>query len=425
MSLYLIIFLFIVFFSLKDFHRAVLIYAPLRMFLHSGICLRYESPIISLDFACCTIFFIFFLYKKKDLSKFAGILGAYIFLIIAYVIAIFTSAFTIAQSSPSMIGKIVLLVYSLIFLSELKDRSSTNLFNVAYTIMMVVMVAFGLMEYIIQENPVITYEQAMFPEDLKNLIYQTSIRMDSIRCQSFTAISIVYGTYCALWIGMAILCQKQYKTLFNVYFVYIFVALCAIGMFSSGSKSPFIFIVTFFGLYLLVAKGNKSIKIGIVTLVISLFVFFQEFLFDFYIQIVDSSNSSTAGSDIPMRLMQVKAVEGLLDEHSWLFGLGAKGVMNAQKLNPSVLGAESIWLQIILEQGLLGCAAYLYMMTQICRYAKNILGKLKSNNIKIFILSWIALNTVTSLPGLDITFILCLCFSYIEHERHLSLTQIS
>lgn len=421
MSLYSIIFLLITFFAIKDFHKTVLIYAPLRMFLHTGICLRYESPIIQVDFACCVVFFVIFLCKKKNLSRFTGVLGAYKFLIVAYIIAIFASTYTIVQSTPYMIGRIVTLVYSLVFLSELKDTKSTNLFHVAYTIMMVVMVGFGLIEYAIQENPVMIYERTMFPEDLKNLIFETNIRMESIRCQSFTAISIVYGTYCALWIGMAILCEKQYKTLFKAHFVYIFMVLCAIGMFSSGSKSPFIFFISFLGLYLFMANGNKYIKISIVVLTISCFIFLSEYLFDFYMQIVDSSKSSTAGSDIPMRLMQVNAVGDLLDDHSWLFGLGAKGVMKAQQLNSFVLGAESIWLQIVLEQGLLGCAAYLYMMVQIYEYAKKRLGTDQSRNIKIFIISWIALNTVTSLPGLDISFFLCLCFAYIEYEYHLYL----
>ena len=414
--IYLAIFFFIAICALRNYHKTILIYAPLRMFFHPGICLRYASPAIQLDFACCALFLILSIfYEKKRISS--CLIIAYFFMLFSYVAAVFMSTYSISQAIPPMIGRIAWLLFSYLFFINLDTLKDVKCFHIVFIVCMGIMVGYGLLEYVIQENPIIGYQKAMSPNGMEGMVYGDGHeRLGSIRCQSLSAISISYGAYCILWICFAIIYSKYYEQLFTPSIVYPFIVLCLVGAFSSGSKSPFILLLSFLGLYVIIAKGHKLFKTVILSISFFILAFFSAFLVDFYLMIVDSSQSSTAGSDIPMRLMQVAAVGDLMNNHSWLFGLGARGVMKAQILNPAVLGAESIWLQLALEQGILGCAAYLVMIVSLAIYGKNNLDNIQFRILIIFIISWVLLNTVTSLPGIDLSFFLCLCFVFIKQN---------
>ena len=415
--MYLILFVAFCLFALIDFHKAILLYAPLRMFFHPGVCLRYESPAIMLDFACCSVLLALYVFHRKKRMPNHLIL-AYLLMLFCYVGAIFASTYPVMQAVPPMIGRIAWLLYGYLFFANLNAMKDIRFFHIAYFLCMVLMVGYGMFEYIIQENPVIDYQKAMSPTGMEGMVFGDGHeRLGSIRCQSLSAISISYGAFCIIWICFAIIYSQFYKKIFSAPILYGFMCMCVIGAFSSGSKSPFILLLSFLGLYVFMARGNRKLKTFIITSAVVVAIVFGAFLEDFYMMIVDSSQSSTAGSDIPMRLMQMAAVGDLLDKHSWLFGLGAKGVMKAQLLNPAVLGAESVWLQLALEQGLMGCLAYIVMMISISRYGKSYMNTAKYRIFIIFIISWVLLNTVTSLPGIDLSFFMCLCFVMVAEEE--------
>ena len=414
----LFIFVIICLLAFFDYHRTVLAYASIRMFFHPGVCLKYDSPAIQLDFACCVLFFVlYFFHKKVHVPKQLKL--AYSVLLLSYIAAIFASTFPLTQAIPPMMGRITLLTFSFIFLSNLDNIRDIRLFHNFLFISISIMIGYGMFEYVIQENPVIDYQKSMAPNGMEGMVYGDGHeRLGSIRCQSLSAISISYGSYCIIWLCYALMHYSYYVRTYKQQTILVLTILCVIGAYSSGSKSPFIMLLSYIGLYLIMAKGHKLLKFLILSIIFIVFIVGGPFIYDFYMMIVDSSQSSTAGSDIPMRLMQFAATGNLLDSHSWLFGLGARGVMKAQLLNPAVLGAESIWLQIVLEQGLLGCLAYIIMMYSILRYGKKYMKRDRLIILRIYVISWIFLNTVTSLPGIDLSFFLCLCYAYIAKEKN-------
>lgn len=417
MLIYYIAFLVLLVLSLINYHRTILAYASIRMFFHPGICLRYDSPAIQLDFACCVLFLcLYFFHKKGTFPKQLQI--AYFVLLCSYIVSVLSSTYSFSQAAPPMIGKITLLLYSYLFFVNLKDLKDIRFFHIVFFLCMALMIGYGMFEYIIQENPVFNYQKDISPTGMEGMVYNDgNERLGSIRCQSFSAISISYGTYCIMWMCFVLIHYRYYKKLMNYPVVVLIAIFCIVGAFSSGSKSPFIFLLSYLCFYVLMAKGNKRFKILIISFTLTVGVIGSTFLYDFYLMIVDSSRSSTAGSDIPMRLMQMDAVGKLLDSHSWLCGLGARGVMKAQLLNSSVLGAESIWLQLVLEQGLLGCFAYIYMIYSIIKYSKKNISRDRFALLYVFIISWVLINTVTSLPGIDLSFFLCLSYVYILKEE--------
>jgi len=416
--IYLVLYIFFILFFLKDYHKAVIIYAPLRMFLHSGICLKFESPNITLDFACCIIFLILFLLKnKRSFPK--TLLRGYIALFVSYFIAIFASTYSLLQVAPRMIGQAITLFYSFIFLCELKKMEDVKLFHKAFYVCILVMVTYGLFEYVTQINPVIDFEKTFIPEDDNGKIYFSGERYGSVRCQSMMAISISYGALCVIWLCVAMSFRKIYKEIVPSFFLPFFWGLILIATFSTGSKSPFIFLVTYLVSFFFMVSGYVRIKAALL-LGVLLFIFvFQNFISDFILQITDSSQTTTAGSDIPMRIMQVTAAANLLDQYGWLFGLGARGVMKANTLAAEeLLGAESIWLQLLLEYGIVGCFTYVYMLYSVNKYKKEVIGKRGYTIPLVLIISWVVLNTVTSLPGIDLTFFLCIIYAAIMEKRY-------
>ena len=281
------------------------------------------------------------------------------------------------------------------------------------------MVTYGLFEYVTQKNPVIDFEKTFIPEDDNGKIYFSGERYGSVRCQSMMAISISYGAICVIWLCVAMSFRKIYKEIIPSSFLFPFWGLILIATFSTGSKSPFIFLVTYLVSFFFMVSGYIRIKVSLLLGVILFLFVFQSFISDFILQITDSSQTTTAGSDIPMRIMQVSAAANLLDQYGWLFGLGARGVMKANTLAAEeLLGAESIWLQLLLEYGIVGCFTYVYMLYSVNKYKKEVIGKRGYTIPLVLIISWVILNTVTSLPGIDLTLFLCIIYAAIMEKRY-------
>lgn len=418
MFIFYIIFILIILASIKDYRKTIIFYATLRLFFHPSVCLRYESPNITLDFACCAWFLLIYLFKGKCVKMMQiPVSRAYYVICSSYVLSMFTSHYPLTTSIPYMCGIIITLLFSSIFFNEIKSVQGIKFYFKCFFWVVLIFVSFGMYEYVFQFNPLSGYYLSHLPEEfISNKLFTTDqLRYNSIRLQSFANISISYGVICALAI---IVISIFYKSLSSLYkkISLIVLPLALLGCVFSGSKTPFIALLSYGGLTLL--RGNFSKRIKIVCwCVISLSILiFSAVVVDFYYSIVDSSQSSFEGSDIIMRLSQMYVSFDLLSQ-SPIWGLGARGVAYAQSLDSDVLGAESIWLQLLLEQGCIGVFAYIYILRILYKYScreKNVSNRIIFSNI---IFMWLAVNTVSSLPGIDLSFFICLylaCFYYMR-----------
>lgn len=410
--MYIVIFLLICIFALWDYHKTILIYPPLRIFLHTGVCLSYTAPIIQVDFACCVVFLMLSLIKRARKPLSTSLRIGYTLMFISFFIAIFTSSYSFIQAVPPMFGRFVMLSYSILFFRELKDSNSVQTFYRANFVLMWLLIIYGLFEFLTNENPIMDYERDMFPDDLNGLIYSLGDRMGHRRCQSFTAIAISYGVFCALWGVFVLMTFKEMKKTFPPSLLIVSFLFAMLGVYTSGSKSPFIFVSLFLVLYIITFRSSKLKVYAIFAFVIS-FILASPFIYNQYLMVMDSSLVGEDGSDLPMRIMQFSAAGNLLDSNSWIFGLGAKGVMRGHELDADLLGSESIWLQVILEQGLIGVCSYIIIHICLYIHSKHQLNSNDYRTMAVFIISWIVLNSVTSLPGIDISYFFCFCYAYI------------
>lgn len=118
---------------------------------------------------------------------------------------------------------------------------------------------------------------------------------------------------------------------------------------------------------------------------------------------VENAWEYQGGSSLAMRMTQLDiSYKAFLK--SPLIGNGTKATSIVTEQNPELLGAESIWFTLLIEKGILGILAFLTLIFF------PILNK-QFINKKIYCalsFSWLALNTMTTVPGMGATFFLTL-----------------
>lgn len=414
-----ILFIIVLFYAFYDLKKAILAYSSLRLIFHQGICLRYESPNITFDFAMCLAFWAISLMKKPKIQTIIPNKNGYCALFVSYFIAIITSHYSLTKSVPYMMGTIVTLLFSILFYQNLISwKDYRKYFNVLF-IVMIAFTLYGTYEYLTQSNPLVEYERSILPEEFyAGRIYVSGqLRLNSIRCQSLASISISFGVICALWFMYVSAVYSSIKNRSKRMLVYITVVLGLIsGCYYSGAKTPFIYIMTYFGLFIMFGKIKLVYKLIFAFIIIFGLYSFALQIMDFYMSIVDSSKSSFEGSDIIMRLGQFQAVLKVVGENL-LWGLGARGVAYAQEINPLILGAESIWFQLYIEQGFIGIFCYVFFWISLYKMAKILEDVGNRRKLFFMIVAWLATNTVSSLPGLDTSIFVCLYYSLLFYYK--------
>jgi O-antigen ligase len=120
------------------------------------------------------------------------------------------------------------------------------------------------------------------------------------------------------------------------------------------------------------------------------------------------------GSSLSMRTAQFNfAMSQFLD--SPIIGKGYGSIISIFAVNcrKTIYGAESIWLWLMIERGLLGLFAYLSLFFDIF--------KIKTSKNRffyiVFSLAYLGLLTVTTTPGLTIAFFLTLILIVYKSEN--------
>jgi hypothetical protein len=106
------------------------------------------------------------------------------------------------------------------------------------------------------------------------------------------------------------------------------------------------------------------------------------------------SNADLGGSSFEMRISQLHSAIQIF-ENKLFFGLGIKSLDRYLGITTGILGAESIWIRLIIERGLFGILSYLFLMGSII--LSNI--KTKKYSSLFFTVGWLVLNSITSIPG--------------------------
>ena len=173
--------------------------------------------------------------------------------------------------------------------------------------------------------------------------------------------------------------------------------LCLIGIISSGSRTPLIGLAIM--IFPLIKSYNKiSLKQKtIITIIVLAFLgLFGTYVMEMIGSIINPDSSSVEGSNAMGRLEQFVYSWHLVQNRLWL-GYGNVDLMDMNNFDYSRLyGAESIWLVLLLQKGLIGVGAYIYFYYDVLKH-------LPKNKIILisFIIGWLFIDSATSLMGIN------------------------
>ena len=398
----------------KNSHNAILLFAASSILFQDYLCLRYNSPNITLYFMINSIAVGYIIVKKGIYFKDFPLKRAFCFLFFTYIVGVLASPLSFSQTIPYAIGKILSYIFVVIFFNELQSYKDIKFCFICTLSIIFFLCIYSSVEFGLQMNPWLTYIVSLYPDEMTGKIYQHfEVRFFSIRCQSLLSISISWGAVCALWMSFIIYLKDIAKSNYISKILFILSILLAFNVFISGARSAFILLL--FSLCIIFISFSSKFKFLFICTFIIIIIAYSDFLSDILLSFSEKGNIN--GSSSSERTMQLNGVLNVISE-SPLWGLGIKGFNEAKLMDSDILGAESIWLQRLLSFGLIGITSQIYLYVCLFRYTNNEVMKGKRIKLYLFILSWIIFSTITSSPGLTEAYFLILLLILVNYEKN-------
>ena len=418
MNIFPLIYCPILLYAFSSYHKAVLLYAVMRLVLSPAIPF-FNMPgdiLILLGFFMdsCMIMLLCLGYIGNIGSKSQHIDSTqtpfplknafFIFMLSISISTLMSPLTNLFSAIRTIYVTIVPFIFIYLLWRELKTLKDIQFVIKGFMIVFSVAIIYGFIENFNDfTNPFVEYKLSLLTskqtgawmvvggEDVgrKRIV---SIFDNPLDCGGYAAIAFAFFFYL----------NMQYKKIWNtpkLARISLLSGLVLLLLFANGRGA-----MLYFAISLLFMLNLKTI--------LRLFLFLPFFIvlsYSFIAQSIDTiksianpDNSETIkGSSWTMRVMQLSIVIDLL-KSSPLIGYGEKAVSYFQSENSNVYGLESIWLQLLAKQGFFGVVSYIYMLRSFFKLG---LGKSKRYVIGS-IVAYIAL--VTTSVGGDLYFQLTL-----------------
>lgn len=397
MTLLYILFFIWVLFILFDFKKAVLCYAPFKILFYYDVRLTAALPF---DMAIILLIAFCFFVKRKEYSKLHfPFTRGYVVYAIIYSIGCIIPVFMINRIPSTVIS---ILLYSYIYFQCLRNMRDVKLAAAVYMLFSLFLVGNGMLELFTHKCPVDDWIRSM-PFIDKEHAWDTDfdeLRFGLPRIKSFMPFSITYGVACAILLSLPfyLVFENFRKSLLMRLLVPMSLVFLLIGVITSASRSPILGIVVLLSYLFLDKELFKRYKTKILLLLLLIAVFMWPFIYDNIMSILNpKAADAIGGSSMDMRIVQYSIAFDYMMQ-SPLFGLGKE----TQITDILFFGGESIWLPLMINNGILGVFGYIYLYYVIVKNTK-VSG---SRYLHIVTASWLVMNTATSLMGLgDATYL--------------------
>lgn len=392
----------------RNFKRTLLLYLPIRIALHQGIILWPANPTVMFDSVACFMIVMTYLLNRKQTN--VSVKFPFGFPLCLYAFSEFCSSF-LASTSGTGLNFLQNIVVGILFLYVIwyyiDSKKDLSFVVKGYSIMFTIAILLSLFEQITHFNPIIRLESLLLPANApRGLIWESSqVRFGGLfRAQAFMSISISYGAYCLMFFLFYIFLVCHYP-IYNYYKKIknkIFIIGLVIGTFLSGSKSPILSLIIGFIPYL---KMKWILNFKVLIVAASIVVISKPLIDKIYADIytaltVEHVYEYQGGSSLAMRMMQLE-VSLTEFEKAPIIGNGTKYLAEAKSYYGSeLLGAESIWFELLIEKGLLGIISFIILLIYPL-FVKRIIHK---KGYIALMLGWLAINTMTTIPGVGNTF---------------------
>lgn len=375
---------------------------------------QFSFPISGLNFvsACSFVTTIFFFTRERvsfNMIKHFPMKKSYCFVAASFILSNFLSADRHDAYMLSQIFCSLILGYSFWYLLVREPQKITR-YVIRYSLILAAVVAFySLFETISRTNPYIDFVNAL---DLySNNRFIDEIRFGVKRTQSIFSMHTTSGSVCLLMFTLLAYLKYYYGFVFFKKWDKLLIPALLISTFLCGARSAIVGAIVV--CFVFFSKKILKPKIFIPLLLLSIIGSFYlvEYLFQVYNSIINSN--AGGGSSLDMRTTQFEIAFYYLYKNL-IFGNGLAFTWNVALAKfKELLGAESLWIPIMIDQGLFGCFAYILLIWDNIRYV------LKNNQKRLifFILGMWIFNTMSSIPGFEITHVFLFTLILVEAPK--------
>ena len=412
--IFLIVGFFIWLYSLKQLKKAFLFFLIFKVFLVTNINVLSIPglPMLSLDM-CLTLWFFFWIFKRRKSGVYCCKKMPYIkpmfFIALVYFLSTLLAVAGFGSAVSAYIKDVCNMILTPWMIWKVVDSKDDFRFVVkGLMIAFLVTCVYGIVERMIQANPLVAYETTLVNDLTKTIDFRYEDEFRGYRVQSVFEHPIGAGINWAMFAFLVLIILWEKKELYmgvkKTFCVVVFL-LCLLCMLFSNCRGPIVFFIV--SLFAVVSLKSKRSLYAMFFLILMgagmLSVVGDNYLYNILSLFDSRYQDKVGGSTAEQRIGQLNAVYALLKQ-SPLWGLGYKFLnVMSNSTTRALLGLESLWFRILVQFGLFGFLANVYLGIYSLFFIPKKYG-IKS--IFWFSLAYWITASLTSLPGMLFYFVI-------------------
>lgn len=386
-----IIFIAYTIFALYDIKKATIMWIPAHVLTNPQIALKYTSPAVSLSIAIttmlCVVFLVkFFGYKRhRKLNNEEFVLKPVFYLMlfsyaVSYMLTI-ASLMTAFNLTVRYFLEGFVVLYT--FQKCLNDKEDMRLFIKTTVIIVLLITGLGIYEFITLDNPVLDYVYFNSPHNsytAGRLAYFPGfhrMRYGLPRCYSFFPLHLRFGAACVFFLLFVGVMYKKSVDVVKKKYVLLCIFLLIIGVFAANSKQGMVGLVVL-AFCFFTPRQIFNYRFFLFLAFVGLLWWQYPSIFNNLLSLFDDELAEEgSGSTIAMRQQQY-AVAWEMFKMNPIFGNGpgTLGTLKNMELSfEAIRGAESVFLSLLPERGLIGAFVYIFMYLYLFYALKDKMSK--------------------------------------------------
>lgn len=419
----------IILYSFKDFKKAFLIFLQYDLFLNTNI--NFLSipgvPILTVEDVLIMVFAAEFYIKYRNQRDGSLLLSKnnypfkvpFVFLCVSWTISTVFALVGFGGAISAYIKQVLEYVVMTYLMWRIINTKNDLIFLLrGFTLLFLVSGIYELYEIATESNPLAAYETTLVQDQSRAIDFGNyeGDEQRGFRAKSIFSHPIGSGINFGLYIIMALFFMMKAKVKFKTN-KFIILATCLLSLaciIMSKSRGPYLFLLIG-GLSFINLKSGKFYGYALI-LALALIVilpYFSNQLDIFRSLFSADAQAKVGGSDANMRFEQLTVAIGIMSMYP-LYGLGFK-FLNEMPPNVTMglLGGESIWFQVLPQFGFIGIVAYIIMILWTIIILPK---KYKSTSLFFIGLAYWLVNSMTSVPGMQVYLYYLLLILVIKYQ---------
>ena len=350
---------------------------PLHVLTNPQIALKYTYPAVSLSIAIttmlCLFYFVnrFFNENKNNYNNESFPLKPVFYLMLfSYFVSYIYSIVSISSAFNLTIRYFLegfVLLYA--FHCCLNDKNDLYLFIKTAFVVVLLITGLGLYEFFTLDNPVLDYTYYNSPHNAYTsgrLAYFPGfhrLRYGLPRCLSFFPIHLRFGAACVFFMLLfGSMYKKNIGVLKNKY-ILLCIFLLISGVFASNSKQGIVGLL-FISLCFISIQRMFNYKLLLIAVFVCSVLIYYPSIINNILSLFDTELAQEGkGSTVSLRIQQYTVAFDMFKRNP-IFGCGPGSLGTLKHLEygyDAIRGAESVFLSLLPERGIIGAFVYIFM----------------------------------------------------------------